>query len=62
MSRDFLKRVGLEAAMGQYPAQLSGGMRQRVAIAQAFILKPKIVLLDEPFGALDESDCAKIYS
>lgn len=55
MSRDFLKRVGLEAAMGQYPAQLSGGMRQRVAIAQAFILKPKIVLLDEPFGALDEA-------
>ncbi len=55
MARDFLKRVGLEAAMGQYPSQLSGGMRQRVAIAQAFILKPKIVLLDEPFGALDEA-------
>jgi len=55
MAREFLKKVGLEAAMGHYPAELSGGMRQRVAIAQAFILKPKIVLLDEPFGALDEA-------
>jgi len=54
-SRKFLDRVGLGAASGRYPAELSGGMRQRVAIAQAFILKPKIVLLDEPFGALDES-------
>ena len=54
-SREFLKRVGLEQASGKYPGQLSGGMRQRVAVAQAFILKPKIVLLDEPFGALDET-------
>jgi NitT/TauT family transport system ATP-binding protein len=54
-SRDFLEKVGLGAATGHYPAELSGGMRQRVAIAQAFVLKPKIVLLDEPFGALDET-------
>ena len=54
-AREFLEKVGLSSAMGRYPAELSGGMRQRVAIAQAFILKPKIVLLDEPFGALDET-------
>lgn len=54
-SREFLKQVGLEKACGKYPSELSGGMRQRVAIAQALILKPKIILLDEPFGALDEA-------
>jgi NitT/TauT family transport system ATP-binding protein len=54
-SRDFLDRVGLEEACGKYPGEMSGGMRQRVAVAQAFIMKPKIVLLDEPFGALDEA-------
>jgi len=54
-SRDFLDQVGLKQACGKYPHEMSGGMRQRVAIAQAFITKPKIVLLDEPFGALDEA-------
>lgn len=54
-SRQFLHQVGLEDACGRYPSQMSGGMKQRVAVAQAFIMRPKIVLLDEPFGALDEA-------
>ncbi|WP_269582100.1 ABC transporter ATP-binding protein [Roseibium sp. Sym1] len=50
---DLLERIGLSAAADKYPAQLSGGMQQRLAIAQALIKKPGILLLDEPFGALD---------
>jgi NitT/TauT family transport system ATP-binding protein len=50
---DWLKRVGLAAHAAKYPHELSGGMRKRVALAQTWILGPRMLLMDEPFSALD---------
>lgn len=54
-AREWITKVGLNVASdaGKYPHELSGGMRQRVAIARTLILRPRIILMDEPFGALD---------
>lgn len=50
---EILKAVGLEHSKDKYPHELSGGMKQRLSIAQSLVKKPKLLLLDEPFGALD---------
>jgi NitT/TauT family transport system ATP-binding protein len=59
---EMLNAVGLGDSLHLYPAQLSGGMQQRLAIAQALIKRPRILLLDEPFGALDPGIRADMHA
>ena len=58
----YIKMVGLEKFVDSYPKELSGGMKQRVAIARAYAVNPSILLMDEPFGALDAQTRAQLQT
>ena len=59
-AKDLLRSVGLEERMHHYPVQLSGGEQQRVALARAFMLRPPVILADEPTGNLDSATGARV--
>jgi putative ABC transport system ATP-binding protein len=62
VSRQMLKRVGLGERLHHYPKYLSGGEQQRVALARAFVVRPKLLLADEPTGSLDAESGAGVIS